>query len=143
MRTIKWSSESRPRPNRLPSGTEANQNGMLLTNTATVTATGVGPLADTAQVEVVEPDLNITKDAAPLVVDGGDTVTFTMTVNHTAASTADAFDVAITDVLPAGLTYAGNVIPITGAARGLGRGPDGDVLLGGYSSGRRPVHVHL
>ncbi|MCU0962308.1 MAG: isopeptide-forming domain-containing fimbrial protein, partial [Pirellulaceae bacterium] len=103
-----------PAPPAAP-GTEANQDGMLLTNTATVTATGVGPLVDIAQVEVVEPDLNVTKDAAPPVVDGGDTVTFTMTVNHTAASTADAFDVAITDVLPAGLTYAGNVIPITGS----------------------------
>lgn len=100
-----------------PANTPANVNGQLLTNTLTGTADNVPfPIMDTAEVEAVEPDLVITKAAAPLVVAGGDTVTFTITVDHTMASTADAFDVAITDMIPAGLTYAGNVTAITGPA---------------------------
>jgi fimbrial isopeptide formation D2 family protein/uncharacterized repeat protein (TIGR01451 family) len=100
-----------------PPNTQANVNGQTLTNTVTVTADSPGGpivLTDSADVEIVEPQLAITKDAAPLVVVGGDTVTFTITVDHTMSSTADAFDVTITDIIPAGLTWAGNVTPILG-----------------------------
>lgn len=92
----------------------ANQNGLVLTNTATVTSDGAPSISDTAAVELVEPALTIAKGATPTVVDGGDTVTFTITVGHTGASTADAFDVAIADALPTGLTYAGNVQALAG-----------------------------
>jgi fimbrial isopeptide formation D2 family protein/uncharacterized repeat protein (TIGR01451 family) len=78
-----------------------------------------GGQVDTTQtttVEIVEPQLAITKGAVPLTVVGGDTITFTITVDHTGASTSDAFDVLITDTIPAGLTWAGNVTPLIGPA---------------------------
>lgn len=105
-----------PAPPAAP-GTQANVDGLLLTNTSTVSYdTGMGSttLMDTVQVESVEPALTITKDATPTLVSGSETITFTITVDHTLASSADAFDVSITDVIPSGLTYAGNVTPITG-----------------------------
>jgi len=103
--------------NTLPDMSQVNFSGDVLTNTAELTADGgMGPIimTDSADIEIVEPELNILKDASPLFVDGGDTVTFTMTVDHTAASTSDAYDVAITDTLPAGLTYVGNINVLSG-----------------------------
>ncbi len=56
---------------------------------------------DTATAEITEADLNVSKttDTAG-TVDAGDLVQFTLTVEHTAASTADAFNVVLTDTLP-------------------------------------------
>ncbi|MCL4207221.1 MAG: isopeptide-forming domain-containing fimbrial protein [Pirellulaceae bacterium] len=96
-----------------------NANGDTLTNEVLLEHTVEGTtntLRNTATVDVVEPQLEITKDAVPLTVVGGDTITFTITVDHTGLSTSDAFDVLITDVIPAGLTYIGNVTAITGPA---------------------------
>ncbi len=102
--------------NTLPDTTVVNFDGDTLTNLAEITATGLPvPLTDSVDIEVVEPDLEITKETNTVSVDGGDTVTFTLTVDHTAASTSDAFDVSITDVLPSGLTYAGNINVLSGA----------------------------
>ena len=83
----------------------ANQDGTRLENRAThetfTTATQPVP-TDTGSVvrfvDVVEPDLAVTKGAAPTAgVDAGDTVRFTVSLEHTAASTADAFDVELVD----------------------------------------------
>jgi large repetitive protein len=92
-----------------------NFNGQMKTNDATFTWAG-GTLDDDTTVEIVEPQLAITKGAVPLTVVGGDTITFTITVDHTGLSTSDAFDVRITDTIPAGLTWLGNVSLISGVA---------------------------
>ncbi len=81
-----------------------NQSGDLLTNTALVQ---FGPglnASSSAQVDAVAPVLAIVKSGDITQGDAGDTVTFTLTINHPAASTADAFDVVLNDDLPAGLT---------------------------------------
>ncbi len=97
----------------------ANQDGTVLGNNASVsfTAPGGGIVmrnfdADTStpglqplNLAVTEPVLVLTKSASPLSVSLGDEVTFTMLIDHTAASHADAYDVTIVDTLPAGLTY--------------------------------------
>ncbi len=74
-----------------------------LVNTATLThADNPGGVSGTAAVDLVEPLLNISKQAlggAPLLVDAGDQVTFEITVQHQAASTADAFNIQISDTL--------------------------------------------
>ncbi|MCA0455419.1 MAG: isopeptide-forming domain-containing fimbrial protein [Chloroflexi bacterium] len=76
-----------------------------------------GTLTDTETVEVVEPLLDITKGATPNIgLDAGDIVTYTFSVTHLAASTADAQDVSINDLLPAHMTYVGNVVPVSGPA---------------------------
>ncbi len=68
-----------------------------------------------AGVRIVEPDLTITKSADPTTADAGDIVTFTIEVNHpTAARTATAFDVVLTDTIPTGLTYVPGTFDVTG-----------------------------
>ncbi len=81
-----------------------NQNGDLLTNQATLDY-GTDTQSDSAQVEVVEPGLTITKladDDTPYL---GQTVTYTVTVEHSGSSAADAEDIVISDTIPAGLSY--------------------------------------
>jgi len=81
-----------------------NMQGVTRTNSGSVTS-DIGPAGpDTQDITVVEPNLAIDKvpsDANPSL---GDVVTFTVTVRH-ASSGADAFDVILTDAIPAGLTY--------------------------------------
>ncbi|MEO0414987.1 MAG: DUF11 domain-containing protein, partial [Verrucomicrobiota bacterium] len=51
----------------------------------------------TVTTEVVRPDLQITKVADIESANPGDTVTYTLTISHTASSSADAFDVYLFD----------------------------------------------
>lgn len=68
-------------------------------------------------VTVIEPDLTITKTVVPSSQSLGDVVTFSVTVAHSGTSTADAFDMVVTDTIPAGLTYVpGSVNPPAGAS---------------------------
>ena len=110
-----------------------NQSGDLLTNTALVQ---FGPglnASSSAQVDTVAPVLAIVKSGDITQGDAGDTVRFTLTINHPAASTADAFDVVLSDNLPAGLTLvAGTLTSVSGLA------PDAlieDVPGNGFSAG--------
>ncbi len=86
-----------------------NQNGTTLTNTATMSINGsTGTTTNGVTVTVVEPDLEITKSVDDDTPTYGQTLTYTLHVAHTADSSADAFDVTVTDVIPAGLTYVAN-----------------------------------
>jgi len=83
----------------------SNTNGTMLTNTASLTS-AVGPAGPATQdIVIAEPDLEITKVPSNPNPSLGDEVTFTVTVRHSMASSADAFEVVLTDVIPAGLTY--------------------------------------
>ncbi len=82
----------------------ANQNGDTLTNQVTLDY-GTGSQTDSADVEVVEPDLSISKTADDDTPFLGQTVIYTITVQHSGSSTADAEDIVITDTIPAGLNY--------------------------------------
>ncbi|MEM9594530.1 MAG: isopeptide-forming domain-containing fimbrial protein [Acidobacteriota bacterium] len=64
---------------------------------------------DALDLDLVEPALLLTKSADLGAGDAGDTVTFTLRIEHAPASTADAFDVALADPLPPELTFAGFV----------------------------------
>ena len=96
----------------------ANTNGDELTNDASVQ---FGPGLDStasASIDVVEPLLQVVKTGDVTTGDAGDTVTYTVTVDHvppSPASTADAFDLVITDVIPAGMTYVPASLTDTGA----------------------------
>ena len=82
-----------------------NDRGKTLSNNAELGySVGVRNLAENS-VTLVEPALQVTKSAIPTIADQGDTVRFLVTVSHSPVSNADAFDLAITDVLPAGLTF--------------------------------------
>ncbi len=82
----------------------ANADGDVPVNTAQVTY-GAYSVSDTESVDLVEPALNVTKTATPDAGDAGDIITFRLRVEHTAASTADAFNVTLRDVVPLHLTY--------------------------------------
>ena len=94
----------------------ANGAGDLLTNSAVLAYGGGLQASATADVELVEPALNVAKSAAPATGDAGDVITYTMTVEQLPASTADAFDVVVTDTLPANTIWIGNVTPVSGTA---------------------------
>jgi fimbrial isopeptide formation D2 family protein/uncharacterized repeat protein (TIGR01451 family) len=91
----------------------SNQDGVVLANSGRLTyisppGGSTTTLTDSESVEIVEPDLRLTKDLVPPSGLLTDPVTFVITIDHTTDSTADAFDVVIDDVLPIGMTYAGN-----------------------------------
>ena len=56
-------------------------------------------------ITVAEPELTVDKTVVPPSQSLGDVVTFTVVAAHGATSTADAFDLVVTDQLPAGLSY--------------------------------------
>ncbi len=88
-----------------------NQNGNTLTNNATMQIGNGAPVTtNDVAVNVVEPDLSVTKAVSNATPAYGETLNYTLTVAHTSDSTADAFDVEVTDVIPVGLTY------VTGSA---------------------------
>jgi mucin-19 len=74
-----------------------------------------GTLSGEAQsVEITEPKLTIEKAVDPAVTTLGSIVTFTINVEHAAASTAPAYDVIATDHIPTGLTLDSSSILVTG-----------------------------
>jgi LPXTG-site transpeptidase (sortase) family protein len=101
-----------------------NQDGTGLNNSAVLSWTGGSLSAVGApNLRVIEPKLLVSKVPAPIQGDAGDTITFTMTVQHDAETTidpglsdADAFDLTLTDALPAGMTYAGGSLDCTGGS---------------------------
>ena len=94
-----------------------NTTGDLLTNTALVQfGPGLSGSAN-ARIDVVEPRLEIVKSADVTSGDAGDTATFILTVKHADASTADGFDLSLSDTLPTGLTLVANsLITVSGPA---------------------------
>jgi LPXTG-site transpeptidase (sortase) family protein len=92
-----------------------NQNGTVLGNTASLTYTdpdtGTTTISDGPEnVTVVEPELDIQKSADDTTPAYGQTLTYTLTVSHLTTSAATAYDIVITDTIPAGLTYVAGSI---------------------------------
>lgn len=87
----------------------ANVTGTRITN-GVVFDYQTGTASASADVEVVEPVLEIDKAVSTPVVDAGDIVTYTVTVRHSAASTGPAFDLVLNDLLQPNLELqAGSV----------------------------------
>lgn len=76
----------------------ANQRGDGFTNTATLDY-GTGTVSDTEDVSLGEPEIFLDKEGSLLALAPGDTVTYTLTIEHTVASDAEAQDITITDLL--------------------------------------------
>lgn len=99
----------------------ANADADILTNSATLTYSDgtVTPqtLTDTASVEIVEPVLVISKAANTEAANPGDLVTYTLVVSHTAGSTANAFDVVLSDLLTdPSLQFIPGTVTVNGVA---------------------------
>jgi len=67
-------------------------------------------------VTIVEPTLTLDKTATPNVAPPGAPITIRLTVGQAAASDSDAFDLLLTDSLPAGLTFVGGLVHTAGLA---------------------------
>ena len=85
-------------------------NGSTHNNTAVINWGGPG--ADSASdngpnVTIVEPSLVVEKTSNLTEADAGDNVTFTIKIYHDATSSANAFDVEFTDIIPADMIYVG------------------------------------
>ncbi|MGB3239541.1 MAG: isopeptide-forming domain-containing fimbrial protein, partial [Geitlerinemataceae cyanobacterium] len=104
------------------------EGGPTLNNTATLdwtnNPTPGTPISATSatEVSVVEPQLEVIKDVAVNGAgsegDAGDPVVYTITIQHTGSSQADAFDVNLTDVLPAGFVPDADAISVTNNTTG-------------------------
>jgi LPXTG-site transpeptidase (sortase) family protein len=94
-----------------------NQDGIQLNNSVTWAWTGGSFSTSSPDVEIVEPDLDIDKSATPTTnVPIGTPVQFTLFIDHTVPqSQTDAFDVVVSDFLPANLQY----VPCSATYAGL------------------------
>ncbi|MFO7944570.1 MAG: isopeptide-forming domain-containing fimbrial protein [Anaerolineales bacterium] len=86
-----------------------NQDGTVLTDVGRASYTDAGGGTNTstgsADVEVIEPDLILVKTADDDTPTLGQTVTYTLVVDHSAASNADGFDLVLTDTIPSGMDF--------------------------------------
>ena len=86
-----------------------------LPNSATFDGPGIPPFTPPPPtVTVSEPRLVITKGVDDPTADLGQVLTYTLTINHTAGSTATAYDLILRDAIPAGFTLNTGSIAIAG-----------------------------
>ncbi|MDP3418833.1 SdrD B-like domain-containing protein [Falsiroseomonas sp.] len=121
--------------------------GSTLTNTAKAETfapgggkPGLAVAIDDAKIDVVRPDLVIVKDAAPGSGDAGNLVTYTITLSHAAGSTAPAYLVNLSDILPAGVAL---VAGSASASVGLITETGGNIgySLNQYLLGSAPITI--
>ncbi|HTX91496.1 MAG TPA: sortase, partial [Anaerolineales bacterium] len=94
-----------------------NHAGSSDLNNGVVLAWDGGPLQTTSPtpLHILEPKLTLQKTADITAGMPGTVITFTLQVAYDPSSTADAYDVLLTDVLPQGLTYVpGSLTYISG-----------------------------
>jgi large repetitive protein len=110
----------------------ANVSGVDLENSAVWAWSGAGSLGPAStSVNILEPDLSITKTASASLVSVGSEITITLRIQHTAQSETNAYDVVVTDVLPTQLDYvAGTLECISGAQ---------DANICNYNAGTRTI----
>jgi len=97
----------------LVSNTANNQNADTKGNAFTVEINSVDRgTSNTVTATIVEPELSLTKVADDDAPSLGQTITYTLTLSHLPASASDSHDLQIVDVVPAGLTYVGPVLPL-------------------------------
>ncbi|PIE01432.1 MAG: hypothetical protein CSA81_11995, partial [Acidobacteria bacterium] len=126
-RVLNWSGNSRgaTRGNTATwAWDDPNQSGSTLS---------VSDSAD--DITIIEPELQVAKSFSPATGDAGDSVTVTLTLSHSADSNADAFDVSLEDVLPAGLTYDSAVgFTTTGETPTTGPSESGGTISAGWAT---------
>jgi fimbrial isopeptide formation D2 family protein/uncharacterized repeat protein (TIGR01451 family) len=122
-------------------------SGSTLINTARAETFGPGAgkpgaavAVDDAAIDVVRPDLVIDKSADRAVVDGGDVITYTITLGHAPGSTSAAYLLNLSDLLPPGVSL---VVDSARASAGAVSEAGGNVswTLGQYVLGAAPVTI--
>ncbi len=99
-----------------------------------------GPTSNTTRLRIVEPSItNVDKQASPTTGDSGDTIIYTITYsNASGANNTTAFDVRLTDTLPADLTLdVGSLTAVTGGpfATNASAGNTVDVTIASVAAG--------
>lgn len=94
--------------------TPRNSQGASLRNQATLSWQPVAGARQSATVRanavsIVEPQLSVNKTFSTDEGDNSTALSVTLVVQHTASSTADAYDVAIEDILPTNMGVAGGL----------------------------------
>jgi LPXTG-site transpeptidase (sortase) family protein len=95
---------------------KANQSGGSLQNSAVWSWNGGSLAASASLVNLVEPDLLIDKNSSATEAPYGAAITFTLEVAHATVSSAHAYDVVVTDILPTGLAFVPGSLSFTGLA---------------------------
>ena len=109
----------------------ANANSDALTNNALVQFGSGLDASASADIDVVEPLLNIDKSGSITQGDAGDVVTFTITIDHLPASVADAHDLVFQDMLPTDLVLnTGSISVTSGPAFDINTSAGNTVALG-------------
>ena len=104
----------------------ANMDATVLGNNALISFTGPGgtevrdfdadagtPGIQPLDFTIIEPDLQLLKSVTPGNPAPGALLRYTLVLDHTAASTSDAFDLQVVDTLPVGLTFVpGSASPV-------------------------------
>ena len=87
---------------------DAVSNGNSLNSDFSYSYNG-NPLSDSVSLTVVEPELTLSKAfenvSGENSYEAGDTVEYTITINHSGSSTAAAYDLTVEDIIPAGMSY--------------------------------------
>ncbi|MGO9601740.1 MAG: beta strand repeat-containing protein, partial [Isosphaeraceae bacterium] len=113
----------------------SNQSGDTLTNSAAFSTSGGSATASAPALTVVVPKLDLTETPSSSTADiGGAPVTFTVTVSHDAASTADAFDLNLADLVPAGFTVLPSTFQNTAGVAPASINQSGNTLSATYTS---------
>jgi len=90
-----------------------NKQGTALPDLPSFTYTGGSAAATPVTVVAAVPASQVTKSVDKPNAQAGDTVTYTITLQHAAGSGADAFNLNLNDALPAGVTYVPNSLAAT------------------------------
>ena len=116
----------------------SNVSNKTLRNSAKLTWTGHTelPAAQSAPVTVIEPKLQIQKTVSPSAAQATDLVTYTIVVSHASNSQTTAYEVALADILPGGLTYVPGSLQNTAgvAPTTLGTASGGSSFTATYSA---------
>ncbi len=98
----------------LDSAANVQNQGVLLDNDVDWTwATGTKSVTVSPALEIVEPDMQIEKTVNPAIAALGSIVTFTIDIGHTPLSQTTAYDVILTDNIPAGLVLVPGSVTVT------------------------------
>jgi LPXTG-site transpeptidase (sortase) family protein len=109
-----------------------NVSGVDLENSAVWAWSGGGSLGPVStSVNILEPDLSITKTASASLVSVGSEITITLRIQHTAQNETNAYDVVVTDILPAELEYVAGTLECVSGAQ--------DANVCNYNAGTRTI----
>ena len=111
----------------------ANTNDRSQTNSAQFFYGNTSTSASTT-VKIVVPHMEVTKTVDNPTADAGDIVTYTLTIKHASDTGADAFNVTLSDVVPAGVTYVPDTFAYVSGLAPSSQSEAGTTLSAGYDS---------